>query len=125
MAAASVRGVAATGVRRGAPVRRWGDAIEVPVPPPPGLWHARLGRFDLHAALVVSAKARDRLERLCRFALRPPVGQDRLQTMPDGTAALELKRRWTDELHHDPYFNPNLDQSSPHWVIAKPPEAWL
>jgi hypothetical protein len=43
---------------------------------------------------------RDRLERLCRYALRPPVGQDRLQLMPDGTAVLELRRRWTDGTTH-------------------------
>ena len=45
--------------------------------------------------IVVPAGRRDRLERLCRYALRPPVGQDRLQLMPDGTAVLELRRRWT------------------------------
>lgn len=33
-------------------------------------------------------------------ALRPPVGQDRLQLMPDGTAVLELRRRWTDGTTH-------------------------
>lgn len=32
--------------------------------------------------------------------LRPPVGQDRLQLMPDGTAVLELRRRWTDGTTH-------------------------
>ena len=31
---------------------------------------------------------------------RPPVGQDRLQPMPDGTVALELRRRWTDGTTH-------------------------
>ncbi len=33
-------------------------------------------------------------------ALWPPVGQDRLQLMPDGTAVLELRRRWTDGTTH-------------------------
>jgi hypothetical protein len=32
--------------------------------------------------------------------LRPAVGQDRLQQMPDGTVALELRRRWTDGTTH-------------------------
>ena len=41
LAAASVSGVAALGARAGAPVRRWGDTIDVPDPPPIGRWHAR------------------------------------------------------------------------------------
>ena len=100
LAAASVRGVAALGARAGVPVRRWGDTIDVPDPPPLGRWHARQQGFDLHAGIVVPAGSRDRLERLCRYALRPPVGQDRLQLMPDGTAVLELRRRWTDGTTH-------------------------
>ncbi len=82
------------------PVRRWGDAIDLPDPPPLGRWHARQHGFDLHAGIVVPAGARDRLERLCRYALRPPVGQDRLQLTPDGKAVLELRRRWTDGTTH-------------------------
>ena len=82
LAGASVLGVDGTGARRGARVRRWGDAIDRPEPRPPGRWHARADGYDLHAALVVPARARERLERLCRYALRPPVGQDRLQAMP-------------------------------------------
>ena len=100
LAAASVQGLAALGVRAGAPVRRWGDTIELPDPPALGRWHARQHGFDLHAGIVVPAGRRDRLERLCRYALRPPVGQDRLQLMPDGTAVLELRRRWTDGTTH-------------------------
>ena len=100
LAAASVRGVAALGARAGVPVRRWGDAIDVPDPPPLGRWHARQHGFDLHAGIVVQAGDRDRLERLCRYALRPPVGQDRLQLTPDGRAVLELRRRWTDGTTH-------------------------
>ena len=100
LAAASVRGVAALGARAGVPVRRWGDAIDLPDPPPLGRWHARQHGFDLHAGIVVPAGDRDRLERLCRYALRPPVGQDRLQLTPDGKAVLELRRRWTDGTTH-------------------------
>ena len=100
LAAASVQGVAALGPRAGARVRRWGDTIDVPDPPPLGRWHARQHGFDLHAGIVVPAGNRARLERLCRYALRPPVGQDRVQLMPDGTAVLELRRRWTDGTTH-------------------------
>lgn len=95
-----MRGVAALGARAGAPVRRWGDAIDAPDAPPLGRCHARRQGFDLHAGIVVPAGARDRLERLCRYALRPPMGQDRLQLTPDGKAVLELRRRWTDGTTH-------------------------
>lgn len=100
LAAASVQDVAALGPRAGARVRRWGVTVEMPDPPPIGRWHARQQGFDLHSGIVVPAGSRDRLERLCRYALRPPVGQDRLQLMPDGTAVLELRRRWTDGTTH-------------------------
>lgn len=46
------------------------------------------------------AGSRDRLERLCRYALRPALGQDRLQLTADGKAVLELRRRWTDGTTH-------------------------
>ena len=36
--------------------------------------HARARGFDLHAGIVVPAGARDRLERLCRYALRSTGG---------------------------------------------------
>ncbi len=61
LAAASVRDVASMG------------RADLPDPPPIGRWHARQHGFDLHAGIVVPAGARDRLERLCRYALRPPV----------------------------------------------------
>ena len=54
----------------------------------------------LRRRFVVPGKARARLERLCRYALRPAVGQDRLQAMPDGTIVLELRRRWRDGTTH-------------------------
>jgi glycosyltransferase involved in cell wall biosynthesis len=36
-----------------------------------------------------------------------------------------IRRRWDHVLHHDPYFNPNLDPNRPDWVVAKPPEVWV
>ena len=78
-----------------------GDPIDRPDPARPGRWHARHEGFDLHAAIVVPAGAHDRLERLCRYASRSPLGQDRTQRMPDGTVVrLELRRRWTDGTTH-------------------------
>ncbi|MDA1095529.1 MAG: transposase [Acidobacteria bacterium] len=52
--------------------------------------------FDLHAGLCVPADERDRLERIARYALRPPVAQDRLQWTDDGQIRLALRRPWSD-----------------------------
>jgi Putative transposase len=50
-----------------------------------GPCHAHVDGFDLHAGLVTRAGQRDRLERLCRYALRPALAQDRLHvTVPRG-----------------------------------------
>jgi len=101
LAAASVRGVAALGPRAGRPVRRWGDdglgrrSNDALRP-----WQARIRGFDLHAAVAVRAGARDRLERLCRYALRPAVGQERLRVSPEGQVVLDLRRRWADGTTH-------------------------
>jgi len=97
LAAASVRGVAALGSRAGRPARRWSSDVagrqsdDAPRP-----WHARVRGFDLHAAVAVRAGARDRLERMCRYALRPAVGQERLRVSPEGQVVLDLRRRWAD-----------------------------
>jgi hypothetical protein len=56
--------------------------------------HARGARFDLHAGLVVPA--RDRLERICRYALRPPIAEDRIRLTEAGHVRLQFRRRWSD-----------------------------
>ncbi|GMV23283.1 MAG: hypothetical protein AMXMBFR57_32320 [Acidimicrobiia bacterium] len=69
LAASSVRGVAALGPRAGRPVRRWGSGVTQRRPnDAPRPWHARVRSFDLHTAVAVPAGARDRLERMCRYA---------------------------------------------------------
>ncbi len=84
VAAASVDGRVALGPRAGARVRRCGDPPEVVAPTTLGPCHARADGFDLHAGLVVRAGHRDRLERVCRYALRPPLAQERLHRTSDG-----------------------------------------
>ena len=61
-----------------------------------GRCHARSNGFDLHAGLVVPAGQRDRLERVCRDALRPPVATERLRMTRDGQVCLHLRQRWAD-----------------------------
>jgi hypothetical protein len=44
--------------------------------------------------------ARARLERVCRYALRPPVAQERLRWTRSGQVLLELRHRWADGTTH-------------------------
>jgi hypothetical protein len=46
--------------------------------------------------LVVPAGQRDRLERVCRYALRPPVAIERLHLTDDGLVRLSLRQPWHD-----------------------------
>ena len=101
MGAASVQGRIASGPRAGAMVRRLGDSPdEVDVDTPRGNGHARREGFDLHAGVVAPAGHRHRLERLCRYALRPPIAEERLTLTPDQQVLLRLRHRWTDGTTH-------------------------
>ena len=77
LAAASVEGRTALGPRRGARVARYGRAPEESAPVTLGPCHAARGGYDLHAGVVVRAGERERLERLCRYTLRPPLALTR------------------------------------------------
>lgn len=99
-AAASVDGRVALGPRAGARVRRCGDPPEALRPATLGPCHAHASGFDLHAGLVVHAGQRDRLERVCRYALRPPVAQERLHRTTEGEIWLTLRHRWADGTTH-------------------------
>jgi hypothetical protein len=96
---ASVARVAATGPRRGRPLRRIiGDK-----PPPArilGRRCAQIEGFNLHANTRVAANQRDQLETLCRYLARPPLSDERLTSLPDGNLALRLKRPWSDGTTH-------------------------
>ena len=101
LAAASVQGTVALGPHIEARAFVvWGtrpSPVEAPVPDG---CHARANGFDLHAGLVVPAGQRERLERVCRYALRPPVAADRLRVTDDGQVQLQLRHRWTDGTTH-------------------------
>ena len=96
LAAASVQGIVALGPQRGARLRRLGDAREESEPSEPRECHSRANGFDLHAGLVVPAGQRDRLERVCRYALRPPVTQERIHVTDEGQVRLQLRQPWRD-----------------------------
>jgi hypothetical protein len=57
--------------------------------------------FSLHAGVCIPGYARERLEKLCRYAARPPVVHERLSLTADGKKVLyKLKRRWKDGSTH-------------------------
>jgi hypothetical protein len=104
-AAASVEGRVALGPRAGARVRRCGNPPEEVAPVAMGRCHAHVDGFDLHAGLVTRAGQRDRLERLCRYTLRPPLAENRLHVSAEGEIWLTLRHRWADgttRLRFDP-----------------------
>jgi hypothetical protein len=52
--------------------------------------------YNLHAGVAFKASERSGLERLVRYALRPPLAKGRLSQEADGTVVLGLKRAWSD-----------------------------
>ena len=101
LAAASVQGRTALGPRAGAATRRCGAvANEALLPISRGPCHGACGGFDLDATVQVPAGSRDRLERVCRYALRPPIAQDRISLTADGDVRLKLRHRWSDGTTH-------------------------
>ncbi len=75
--AASVQGQIAIGERAGQRVRRRLADPEEGIRTGPLCFASR--GFSLHAAPRVEATDRERLERLCRYAMRPPLAAGRLQ----------------------------------------------
>jgi hypothetical protein len=105
LAAASVQGVAALGAAAGQRAQRFARIAAASDASPLAACQARQDGFDLHAALRVRAGRRERLERVCRYVLRPPVAQDRLAVTPDGRVQLALRHAWSDgttRLEFDP-----------------------
>jgi hypothetical protein len=99
---AAVRGRRVLGPQAGAPVRRCGASPDLAALPVPrrGPCHAHADGFDLHAGVTVPARDRARLERLCRYALRPPIAADRVRLTESGQVLLELRHRWSDGTTH-------------------------
>ncbi len=49
--------------------------------------------MNLHAATTVDGRDRKRLERLCRYLLRPPFSAGSIEWLPDGRVRLDIARR--------------------------------
>ena len=98
---ASVAGRVATGRRAGKRTLRIGDCIDPEaLATLEGERCASIDGMSLHANVAVPARDRQRLERLCRYAARPPVATERLSSMDDGRLLYRLKQRWRDGTTH-------------------------
>jgi hypothetical protein len=97
---ASVRQRAEGGERAGAPLRRVGAMMSLEAGTLVGGERRTQGGFDLHAGVVVRADDRERLEHLCRYLLRPPLANERLEELDGGDLLLKLKTRWADGTTH-------------------------
>ncbi len=102
LAAASVERAVAFGPLRGQPVARLGEPgdREDAADDVAERCHAQWDGFDLDASHVVPTGARARLERLCRYVLRPPVVSERLRLCDDGQVLWRLARPWRDGTTH-------------------------
>ena len=56
--------------------------------------------YNVHAGVCVAARNRLRLERILRYAGRPPVCSERPSLLPDGRLLYRLKHRWRDGTTH-------------------------
>ena len=111
--AASVHGRIADGPRAGHRVLTLGDPIDPEIPAVTrGPRCASVSGFSVHANVCIPARARRQLEKLCRYAARPPVATERLSRLPDGRLLYRLKRRWRDGTKPARYRSPPLRRSS-------------
>ena len=89
LAAAAVTGLLPAGpdIRQRQPIALRGEpGVEVTAP----LSVTEMG-FSLHAATTASAEDSRGREALVRYALRPPIAQERLHILPDNLVRIELK----------------------------------
>jgi hypothetical protein len=61
---------------------------------------AMVSGFSVHAGVSIRAEDRKGLERLLRYAARPPVALDRLARLPDGRRSYRLKTSWRNGTTH-------------------------
>ena len=76
-----------------------GDAVDVKALPS-SRFCAAVGGYSVRARVCVSARDRMRLDRLARYAGRPPLATERLSLLPDGRLFFRLKHRWRDGMTH-------------------------
>jgi hypothetical protein len=98
--AAAIQGRTALGHDAGRADPRIGQGTQVANNFTAGKLCATLDGFSLHAAVRVDACSRDRLERLCRYAARPPIVHERLSLTSSGKVLVKFKKPWRDGSTH-------------------------
>jgi len=97
---AAARGVGITGDRAGQPTLRLIFPDDAPdrIAGPPEFDEpvAEVRGVNVHAKQMIDGRDRARLERLCKYIMRPPLAQDRLTHRSGGLLQLELKHAWKD-----------------------------
>ncbi len=95
---AAASGVAVSAERAGQPVLRLlvQSPKEPDSPSDPGADTpaAKALGVNLYAKQLVDGRDRRQLERLCRYVMRPPLSQERLERRSDGRLQLTLKNVW-------------------------------
>jgi hypothetical protein len=94
---AAAQGIELAGAQAG---QRSLRLVSLPVQPPrsprrQGLV-AEVRGVNIHAETVVDGRDRKRLQRLCRYVARPPLCQDRLESLSDGRLRYCMKKPWSD-----------------------------
>ena len=101
--AAAIQGKTALGPRAGRDDPRLGQGTQIGgdfSSSSRGKLCANLDGFSLHAAVRVDACSRDRLEKLCRYAARPPILHERLSLTDSGMLLYKFKKPWRDGSSH-------------------------
>jgi hypothetical protein len=99
--AASISGRIAAGPRAGKRVTRVGDAVDADdAALSSSRCCAAFAGCSVHAGVCVPARDRIRLERLVRYAGRPPLATARLSLLADGRLLYQRKRRCRDGTTH-------------------------
>jgi hypothetical protein len=100
LAAAAVQGRVPLGAQVGAYDPRVGRGTERGEPRRRSPLCAESEGFSLHAEVRIGDGRRDRLERLCRYAARPPLVDERLAFAGDGKLVYSLKKKFRDGSTH-------------------------
>jgi hypothetical protein len=99
--AAAVQGKLAFGSMQGAPAPRLRQAELRTTPHTKKKLCAECDGFTLHAAVRIPEHARQQLERLARYAARPPLAHDKLSLTADGQRVLcKFRRPFRDGTTH-------------------------
>lgn len=99
--AASVCGRIATGSEAGRRVAVGGDRVDPEsIETSAALRCAAVAGFSLHGNVAIAARDRPRLERLFRYAARPPLSMERLEALPDGRLRYWFKPAWRNGTTH-------------------------